>query len=311
MQNRDSILMHPFALIALAVVTMSTPLGAQTVGDRVRVFSAGTVNIGRITGVNDEGFELANNDLHQSFAYRDLDRLEEVGWIKTWGYEGVVMGSVWGTLLAFSEDLNVFEGSLIGGLLGVVFGVVSPFIRPEDAGRSWRPISVREYFVPVLGEEFPYGGRVRVSADGSELIGRATAMTDEGFELVQGGMRRSFTYRDIDGLEWSRGMRSRWKTGWGLGLLGGFIAFPTFNGAWGCVASDWEGPSCEEKGRDLFAWIGAGGLLGLGVGTVVWRHESWESFALRDRGPGMSPFVAPLRGLEGRHGLLLGARIEF
>ncbi|MXX56091.1 MAG: hypothetical protein F4106_09080 [Gemmatimonadetes bacterium] len=311
MKNRDSILLHSFALIALATVTMSTPLGAQTVGDRIRVFSAGIVTFGRVTGVNNEGFEVANDDLHRSFAYRDLDRLEVVGGIRTWGHEGVAFGSVWGTLLAFDEDLNVFEGSLIGGLLGLVFGVAYPFFRPEEARPSWRPISVREYFVPVLGEEFPYGGRVRVSVNGSELIGRATAMTDEGFELVQVGMRRSFTYRDIDGLEWSRGMRSRWKTGWGLGLLGGFIAFPTFNGAWGCVASDWEGPSCEEKGRDLFAWIGAGGLLGLGVGSVAWRHESWESFALRDRRPGISPFVAPLLGLERRHGLFLGARIGF
>ena len=124
------------------------------------------------------------------------------------------------------------EGSLIGSLVGLGLGVLSP-LGPGEDERSWNPISVRDYFVPLLGDEFPYGGRVRVSVDGNELIGRATAMTDEGFEFVQGGMRRSFTYRDIDDLEWSRGMRSRWKTGWGLGLLGAFIAFPTLNGGVG------------------------------------------------------------------------------
>ena len=292
MQKRDSILMQPFALIALAAVTMSTPLGAQTVGDRVRVFSGGTTIVGRITGLSNGGFELANDDLHQSFAYLDLDRLEVVGGIRTWGHEGAVIGSVAGTLGGFGEELNAFEGSLIGGLLGLGIGAVVPFFRPSEADVSWKPVSVRDYFVPLRGEEFPHGGRVRVSVDGSEIIGRATAMTDEGFELVQGGTRQSFAYRNIDGLEWSRGMRSRWKTGWGLGLLGGFIAFPTFNGAWGCVASDWEGPSCEEKGRDMFAWIGAGGLLGLGVGTLVWRRESWEPFAVQDNSLRISPTVA-------------------
>ena len=238
MHKRASILMHPFALITLTTVIMSTPLGAQIVGDRVRVFSAGTMTIGEITGLSDEGFELANDDLHRSFAYRDLDRLEVVGGVRTRGHEGAVIGSVvlgaLGGLGGLYDDQQfVFEGSLVGGLMGSVLGVVLPFVGPFEYERSWRPVSVRDYFVPVLGKEFPYGGRVRVSVDGSEFIGRATAMTDDGFELVQGGMRRSFTYRDIDGLEWSRGMRSRWKTGWGLGLLGGFIAFPTFNGAVG------------------------------------------------------------------------------
>ena len=317
MQNRDSILMYLFAFISLAVMTVSTPLGAQVVGDSVRVFSGASLTVGRITGLSDEGFELASG---QFFAYRDLDRLEVMGGIRTWGHEGTVIGSVAGVLGGLGEELNAFEGSLIGGLLGFGLGVslpfarlgVSlPFARLDENDLSWKPISVRDYFVPLLGVEFRHGGRVRVSVDGSEIIGRATAMTDEGFVLLQGGVRRSFAYRDIDGLEWSRGKRSRWKTGWGLGLLGGFIAFPTFKGAWGCVAGDWEGPSCEEKGRNMIAWIGAGGLLGLGVGTL-WRPESWESLALEDNNSaGISPFVAPQRGLEGRHGLLLGARIEF
>ena len=298
MKNRDRIRLHPFALGALAVVTMSAPLGAQTVGDRVRVSSGDTRLVGRITGLSADGFELANDDERRAFAYRDLDRLEVVGGIGTWGYEGAIVGSfLLGPALAFSEEeIDVFEGSLVGGLFGFGFGVVSPFIVPSirrtEVERSWRPISVRDYFVPLLGDEFPYGGRVRVSSDGGKLVGRATAMTDEGFELVQAGTSRSFAYRDIDGLEWSRGTRSRWMTGWGLGLLGGIVAYPTFTGTWGCVTSDWEGPSCEDKGRDMFSWIGAGGVLGLGVGAFLWRYESWEPFALRDDSLGISPTVA-------------------
>ena len=285
MKNRDSILMHPLAFIALAVVTVSTPLGAQVVGGRVRVFSADTTSVGQIIDLSDEGFVFENDDLRRSFAYGDLDRLEVSGGIRTFGREGAVIGSALGVLLSLEEGgLNAMEGSLIGSLVGLGLGVLSP-LGPGEDERSW--------IVPLLGDEFPYGGRVRVSVDGNELIGRATAMTDEGFEFVQGGMRRSFTYRDIDDLEWSRGMRSRWKTGWGLGLLGAFIAFPTLNGAWGCVASNWEGPSCEEEEKDMAVWLGAGGLLGLGVGTLVWRGESWEPYGLRDDRVGINPFDAP------------------
>lgn len=312
MQNRSSILMHPFAFISLAVMTVSTPLGAQIAGDSVRVFSGDTTIVGQITGLSDEGFEFANG---RSVAYRDLDRLEVSSGMRSWAHEGAVLFGVVGVIAGFvepPEDGDAIKSalavSLATSVAGALVGALGPLFPPYE--KSWKSVPVRDYFVPLLGDEFAYGGRVRVSVDGSEIIGRATAMTDEGFELFQDGMRRSFAYRDIDGLEWSRGKRSRWKTGWGLGLLGGFIAFPTLNGAWGCVASDWEGPSCEEKGQDLFAWIGAGGLLGLGVGTL-WRPESWESLALDENRVGISPFVAPQRGREGRHGLVLGARIEF
>ena len=90
MKNRDSILMHPLAFIALAVVTVSTPLGAQVVGGRVRVFSADTTSVGQIIDLSDEGFVFENDDLRRSFAYGDLDRLEVSGGIRTFGREGAV-----------------------------------------------------------------------------------------------------------------------------------------------------------------------------------------------------------------------------
>ncbi|MYB07546.1 MAG: hypothetical protein F4Y24_14455 [Gemmatimonadetes bacterium] len=49
---------------------MSTPLGAQTVGDCVRVFSAGTVTFGRATAMTDEGFALVQGGMRRSFTYR-------------------------------------------------------------------------------------------------------------------------------------------------------------------------------------------------------------------------------------------------
>ena len=56
MQTRDSILLHPFAFIALAVVTVSTPLRAQIVGDRVRLFTADTTIIGQVTDMTPESW---------------------------------------------------------------------------------------------------------------------------------------------------------------------------------------------------------------------------------------------------------------
>ena len=351
MQTRDSILLHPFAFIALAVVTVSTPLRAQIVGDRVRLFTADTTIIGQVTGLSDEGFEFVNDELRRSFAYRDLDRLEVSNGIRSRWAQGAAIGLTGGVLVGLSQgelpesDLGMAL-CVVGGWLvapGYCFGdfVRKAFIGLAIGGgagagvgarmkyESWESVPLRDDVAPLPGNAVPrpgnevvvdlpdaprFGGgdRVRVSVAGIRLIGRVTVVNHDGLELVQGDMRRSFAYRDIDGLERSIGMRSRWKAGLGIGVFGGLVAFPTYKGAWGCLMDDWKGPSCREKedGALAAAWVGTGALLGLGVGALI-KRESWEPIALFDDMVSISPIVAPQRGLEGRHGLLLGARIEF
>ncbi len=341
MQYGHRILLHPLAFIVLAVVTVSTPLRAQVVGDRVRLFTADTTIIGQITGLRDEGFELASDELRRSFAYRDLDRLEVSHGMRSHWARGAALGGVGGAVVGFTrlrEDdraglclllmivppLLVFCGEaivesfgppiLIGGVAGAAAGLLFKH-------ESWEPVSVEDLVVsdeePVFSDEVlslrgdsSGGDRVRVSVDGIRLIGRVTVVSQDGLELVQGDLRRSFAYRDIDRLERSIGMRSRWKAGLGLGLLGGFIAHPTVKGAWGCLQNEWRGQSCQEKKKGGLTWIGMGGLLGLGVGALM-KREAWERIGPWDDTAGISPIVAPHRGLDGRHALLLGARIEF
>ena len=328
------------AFIALAAVTVSTPLRAQIVGDRVRLFTADTTIIGQVTGLSDEGFELANDELRRSFAYRDLERLEVSNGIQSQWVGGAAIGGAGGAAVGFIKLLKddragacivgiilwpvlaLCEEAVVEALVPVAIGgVAGAAVGTLVKRESWEPVSVEDLVIsdedPVVSDEVLSlrgdsggGDRVRVSVDGIRLIGRVTVVNHDGFELVQGDMRRSFAYRDIDRLERSIGMRSRWLAGLGLGLLGGFIAYPTVKGAWGCLENDWKGQSCQEKEKGMFTWVGTGGLLGLGVGALM-KRESWERIGLWDDMVSISPIVAPHRGPEGRHGLLLGARIEF
>ena len=180
---------------------------------------------------------------------------------------------------------------LVGGVVAGVLGGVLGFRLKHEA---WRSVLLPQDTVTVgFAHEPIFVGRdrLRVSVVGRQLIGQLAAVTDEGLEFTRGEMRRSFAYRDIDSLKRSVGMRIRWKTGLDLGLLGGFVAFPTFNDAWGCVAEDWQSPSCKEKGSGMLAWMGRGGLLGLGASFLM-RRESWESIQLRDDVVGLSPIVS-------------------
>ncbi len=193
MGNRHSILLHLFAFIVLAVVTVSTPLRAQIVGDRVRLFTADTTIIGQVTGLSDEGFELANDELRRSFAYRDLDRLEVSNGIRSHWARGAAIGGVGGAAVGL---IRLPENDRAGACLLLI--IVPPLLELcEDA--------IVETFVPPV------------------VIGV---------------------------------------------------------------------------------------LAGAAVG-ILFKHESWERIGPWDDTVSISPIVAPHRGLEGRHGLLLGARIEF
>ena len=345
--------------ITLTATAVSDPLRAQAIGDRVRMYTQDTVVVGDVLQLSDDGFVFANDDLRQSFAYRDLERLEISGGIGSRWLWGSIIGTLAGTFvggrLAGEVEQVVTDTSwrpsygisdakflpcvlggffltpgwcwerrestvvrtrkdqvpgLVGGVLaGVVGGVLGFRMKHE----TWQPFLLPQDTVTVgFADEPIFVGRdrLRVSADGRQLIGELAGVTDEGFEFTDGEVRRTLAYRDIDSLERSVGMRTRWKTGLGLGLLGGFVAFPTFNDAWGCVAEDWRSPSCKDKGTGMLAWMGRGALLGLGT-SILMRRESWESIPLRDDAVGLNPIFTPHRGPDGRYGLLLGMRIEF
>ena len=297
--------------IALTVAAAANPLRAQVIGDRVRLFTADTTAIGEIVRLDDEGFELANDQLRRFFAYQDLDSLEVSGRLSSQWLLGSVLGLVagmWVGDLVAGEAESGTRKDWVSPVSGVVGGVLGGTLGFRLKHETWQPVLLPDDTVTVgFADEPIFVGRdrLRVSVDGNRLIGQLTAVTGEGLELTQGGMRRSFAYRDIDSLERSVGMRFPWKMGVGLGLLGGAVAFRTYYGAWGCA----DDPICKDN--PMSAWIASGGALGLAAAAVMMRRESWESIPLRDDVVGLSLIVTPHRGPGGRYGLLLGTRIEF
>ena len=310
--------------VALAVVMVSDPLCAQIVGDRVRLVTADTTIVGQVTGLSDEGLEFANDEMHRSFAYRDLDRLELSNGIRSRWAQGAAIGLAGGMVVGLTQgdlpdsDLGAVL-CFVGGWLLVPTYCLGDFLRQALIGlaiggvagagvgtlikyESWESVLLRDDVVPLPGD----GERVRVSVDGNRVIGQATAVTDEGFEFVQGELRRSFAYRDIDGLERSVGMRSRWVWGLGIGFVGGGVARAASGGEFRCIVSCDD----DELETQIFVWSLAGGAVGAGLGALM-KRESWESVLLRDGTVSLSPIVAPQLGPDGRQSLLLGVRLEF
>ncbi len=356
------------ALLALLAAAVAGPLPAQVVGDRVRVFTTDTTVIGEITHLSEEGFELANDRLRQSFAYRDLDRLQVSDGLESrwkWGAAiGALTGAVVGHLLAgkveYTEERSGgirWKVSSIEAKLACVFIVIPSLIfipacleqgEPETATRTrtetaptligaviggvagggigtrfeheaWESVPLEELVVPAPTVSLPGhpadvlssgGNRVRVTVDGRTLIGRVTAVSEQEFEFVQGAMRRSFAYRDIDGLEQSSGIQSRWAEGLGIGFLGGAVTRTAIDGSWSCWTDDNTDSACTTNELLMVAWGGMGGLVGLGVGSLV-RYEGWESIPLGSEMVGISPFLSPRPAPDGRHHLLLGVRVAF
>ena len=345
--------------ITVTAAAASDPLGAQEIGDRVRMFTADTTVVGDILRLSDEGFEFANDGLRQSFAYQDLERLEVSGGVESMWLWGSVIGALAGSFVggrlageveqvstdsSWRPSYGISDGRflpcILGGFIllpgacweqrestvirtrkdevpgivgGVVAGILGGVLGFRLKHEAWRPVVLPQDTVTVGYTDRPIfvrRDRLRVSVDGQQLIGQLAAVTDEGLEFTEGEVRRSLAYRDIDSLERSVGKRTRWKTGLGLGLLGGFVAYPTFNDAWGCVAEDWQSPECEEKASGQLAWLGRGALLGLGASFLM-RRDAWESIPLTEDMVEFSPIFTTHRGPGGRHGLLLGMRIDF
>lgn len=175
----------------LAIAPVSCSLTAQEVGDRVRVFVAGTTTIGEVTALSDEGFELIGQGRRQSsFKYGRIYRLERsLGARHAWK-RGLAYGAAGGVALGLL--LGVFQAGacewLTAGLLdgecaghglqvavvagvnmGVAGGVLGTAVGALIRRESWTPIPIagrRLTSRPMVG---PIGRR---GAGGAVLGGR-------------------------------------------------------------------------------------------------------------------------------------------
>ena len=117
-----------------------------------------------------------------------------------------------------------------------------------------------------------------------------------------------FAYRDIDRLEQSCGVQSRWSEGLGSGLRGGVATRATIDGSWGCRVGGTD-PDCYPNELLTMAWGGTGCLVGLGVGSLI-GYEAQESIPVGNEMVAIGLFPSPRPGPEGQH-LLFGARVQF
>ena len=165
------------------------------------------------------------------------------------------------------------------------------------------------------------GDRLRVSVMDSTHVGSVTAVSDLGFELLQGDFVRSFGYAAIDRLERSVGTRRMWKEGLVVGLtLPPKIAGAVIVGCFGAlVEDDMDSPVGVLMGIFCIGLSGVavvfaipaaaiGAVVGAGIGALV-TSEVWAPVAI-DGATDLSPVAAPQFGPDGRVGLELGVRFQ-
>lgn len=113
------------------------------------------------------------------------------------------------------------------------------------------------------------GDRVRASLSHTRLMGNVGAVSDEGFELVQGEVRRFVVYGDVERLEWSAGSRRHLHEGFVIGASAGTVA--------GILAER----SLESFGDRTLSGMAIGAVVGMVVGVAI-KRESWSSEPLDD-----------------------------
>ena len=160
------------------------------------------------------------------------------------------------------------------------------------------------------------GDRLRVSAMDTTHVGSVTAVSDAGFELMQGDVLRSFNYAAIDQLERSVGTRRLWKEGFVTGLtvplyIGGAVIVGCFSGLGGGDAGYVAIICFLLIGPVVVVAIPAaaiGAVVGAGIGAFMQR-DVWAPVPI-DGATGVGSVAAPRFGPERRVGLEMGVRFR-
>ena len=366
-----------FALVL--TVLMSAAAGprallAQTVGDRVHVTTiAGETVTGEVVGAGPGGLDIDFKTGwfgwyggRRSISHAEIEQLgRSVGVRRQWrrglvtgGLVGVVTGLLAGDVLRDTCDLTTLgrasdECAEVGGGLGLrmagvygatggVAGLGLGSLFKEDL---WETIPIRGADmapIPAIDMLLGTGDRVRVIIAGERMTGEVARMGPEGFEVdIEGFGLASVTESEIEQLQRSIGVRSRWKRGlviggvvglaigtaigdareadrndggifdpeeWAAEVQGGLPAGGTFDP--GGRAADEEGGLPVEG-----IWAAVGVAAGLGVGLML-KQDLWETIvweAAPDRGADMTfhPVINMRLGPGGRPAAVLAGRIRF
>ena len=158
------------------------------------------------------------------------------------------------------------------------------------------------------------GDRIRVTTPGLTAVGEVTVADDQGFQMLRGGTLQSFSYREIARLERSAGRQSQWKAGLlyggGAGVGAGLLYGALVSGACDTLTLGGATEECAEIGAEVallaaLTWGAAGGLLGMGVGSLI-RRELWTDIPFARTDLSFIPIVGPG---PATNSMLLGVRI--
>ena len=167
------------------------------------------------------------------------------------------------------------------------------------------------------------GDRLRVSVTDSTYVGSVTAVSDEGFELVQGNILRSFNYAAINQLELSVGTRRLWKEGFVTGfttplMIGGALIGGCFSllGEVDGFPNTWMiigvallcGSATAAIVVVAIPAAAIGAVVGAGIGAFM-HGEVWAPVPI-DGVTGFSSVVASRFSPERRVGLEMGVRFR-
>ena len=138
-------------VIPLQELGDEVPGAAVNDGIRVRVSVDGNRLIGHVTTIDDEGFEFVQGAMHRSFAFRDVDGLEQSFGMRSLWKWGLGIGFVGGGVAKAATggefrcivscddtelEQQIFIWSLAGGALGTALGFS---IKRE----AWEPVPLR------------------------------------------------------------------------------------------------------------------------------------------------------------------------
>ena len=158
------------------------------------------------------------------------------------------------------------------------------------------------------------GERIRVTIPGVTSVGEVTTVNDLGFQMLEGEILQSFSYREIARLERSTGRQSQWKAGFlyggGAGVGAGLLYGALVSGACDTLTLGGATQECAEVGAEVallaaLTWGAGGGLLGAGVGALI-RRELWTAIPFARTDLSFRPIVGRS---PSSNTLLLGVRI--
>lgn len=297
------------AVVTLAIGMCPFRVGAQQVGDRVRVALPDATVVGEVVAQNAASIGIALEDgtvlsANHSEVFR-LQRSFPRGWV--W-VAGVGVGLGVGCLLSGCEDASWTDADAwtmpgIGAVAGFAVTALGGFELWEDIPFPDRPEG------PIVGD------RVRVALPDMTIEGNVTSIGHRGFEVAgQDGSVQSVDRSRVLRLEERVASRRRWPEGLAAGfvpslayLLGKF--FTQAGNALGCAFTLGYEPICEElglgDGERLF--VAAVPIAGLAIGWTQ-RTVAWERIEPRSPGSQLTPTIDVGIGTSGQPVVLLGAR---